>query len=482
MRDDNRYEYNMDVSRTLAQRGAGSMTNMSSSLAQYPQDISLLSPGGMPASYRSNGYPNVNTKGYYYSMATDLTDAYGADGGVDYGLSCPPYQVIHSEPIQMPVAQSYGTWAAARPPKNTTQGSGGGGGSGGAAGLYLDSESAYGAYGTGSNTSLVHRPAVSVAGDSSPYSFSGFAASLPSAGATSSTSGSNGSERLLPTPVSRGVGGGSSAAAASNAYRTDGLPAATSCYASSKPGQSPSAVSGAGNGIQASPTSPLSDITGYASSAYDYATGGAARSSHQQQQHHHHHQHHHAGSSTTDVYASVSTNGGAETIFGDSDRSAGTQGSAVDLSGYTYGAASPAETSSLRRASSGSGLTSRSTADSSSTGSAGYVGSDHGTGAYHHPSSSSSHGPNHHHQQQQQHGHHHHHHQQQQQQHAAAQHHNSSRHGSHHISEQRMVAGSNTTYGAGSNGSHSGAGSGMGSGGLGNTTAASHRPTVATRR
>lgn len=468
MRDDNRYEYNMDVSRTLAQRGAGTMTHMGSSLAQYPQEMPLLGSGGMPTSYRGSGYPNVNTKGYYYSMGTELADAYGADGSVDYGLSCPPYQVISSDPVQMPVASSYGTWPTARP-KSTTQGGAAGGG-----GLYLDSDPGYGSYGPASNTSLVHRPAVSVAGDSSPYSFSGFAASLPSAGASSN-------ERLLPTPVSRAVvaAGGS---------------AAPPCYGASKPGhQSPSGVVvGVGStGIQGSPTSPMSEVTGYASSAYDYATAAAtngARSS-QQQQHHHHH--HHGGSSAADVYASA---GGAETIFGDADRSAGTQGSAVDLSGYTYGAPSPADSSSLRRASSGSGLTSRSTAESSTSSVSFGGGSDGGppppppsslslgqgttttttTGGggggptyQHHSSSASSHAGQVHHGH---HPHHHHHH-----------HHSSPRHGGqHHQQQQRqrgVVVGS-TAYGAGSTSSN-------GIPGGGNTTAAadsSHRPSVATRR
>lgn len=461
MRDDNRYEYNMDVSRTLAQRGAGSMTHMGSSMAQYPQEIPLLGSGGMTSPYRGSGYPNVNTKGYYYSMGADLADAYGADGSVDYGLSCPPYQVISGDPVQMPMASSYGNWPTTRP-KSTTQGGGGGGG-----GLYMDSDSGYGAYGTGPNASLVHRPAVSVA--ESPYSFSGFAASLPSAGASSS-------ERLLPTPVSR--------AAAASTYRSDGLPAGSSCYGSSSSGQSPSVVGA--TGIKGSPTSPVSEVTGYASSAYDYATAPTTNTNtgaRSLQQHHH-------GGSSVDVYASVS-NGGAETIFGDADRSAGTQGSAVDLSGYTYGAPSPADTSSLRRASSGSGLTSRSTAESSTSS---YVGSEGGpppslgqgtTGGGYHHSSSSPHGHLHHQHQQQHGGHHHQHHQQQQQQqyHASAQHHGSPRHGSHHMSDQRMVARS-TAYGAGSTGSN-GAGSGIGGGGVGNTTAAAdstRRPSVATRR
>lgn len=478
MRDDNRYEYNMDVSRTLAQRGAGTMTHMGSSLAQYPQEMPLLGSGGMPTSYRGSGYPNVNTKSYYYSMGTELADAYGADGSVDYGLGCPPYQVISSDPVQMPVASSYGNWPTARP-KSTTQGGAAGGG-----GLYLDSDSGYGSYGPASNTNLVHRPAVSVAGDSSPYSFSGFAASLPSAGASSN-------ERLLPTPVSRAVVAGGSSAN-STAYRADGLSAnaAPSCYGASKSGhQSPSGVVvGVGStGIQGSPTSPISEVTGYASSAYDYATTttNGARSS--QQQHHHHH----GGSSAADVYASA---GGAETIFGDADRSAGTQGSAVDLSGYTYGAPSPADSSSLRRASSGSGLTSRSTAESSTSSVSFGGGSDGGPpppsslslgqgtttggGPYqHHSSSASSHAGQLHH------GHHHHHH------HHHHQHHSSPRHGGqhhhHHISEQQqqqqhqrgVVVGS-TAYGAGSTSSN-------GIPGGGNTTAAadsSHRPSVATRR
>lgn len=421
MRDDNRYEYNMDVSRTLAQRGGAAMAHMSSPMGQYSQDMHLLSSAAIPTSYRGSGYPSVGTKGPIWA---DWADAYGADGGVDYGLSCPPYQVINNDPVHMGV--SYGQWASTR------QKSGGQGGS-----VYVDSDSGYG-YSTGPSTSLVHRPAVSVPGDSVPsaYSFSSIAASLPSTT----------NERLLPTPVSRSLD------ISSANYRADGVSAG---YVA-KPGYGP-AVSGGATG-QTSPTSPISDVTtaaaaaGYASSAYEYATSG--RSS----------QHH--GSSSADTYASASSAGG-ETIFGDSDRGAATQGPAVDLTGYTYNAVSPADTLSMRRASSGSGLTSRSTAESSS--SAGYVGSEgggstnHASGAYHH-SSSTSHG--HH-----PHSHHHHH-------HHATSHHASPRHGSHHLSQQQHAVTGGTAYvEAASAGSITGSGAGS-------TTAAAdgHRTSVASRR
>lgn len=389
MRDDGRgYEYNIDVSRSLAQRGSGSMAHVGTSMAQYPQEM-LLSSGGLPTSYRGNSYGSMGTKGYY-SMGGEWPDAYGADGGVDYGLSCPPYQVINNDMVP-----SYGHWTGARN-KPASQN----------ASAYLDSDAGYG-YSTGSTASLAHRPAVSMAGggDSSAYSMSSMTASLASTG----------NERLLPTPVSRTLG--SSAAG----YRSDGLSNGYSSSArSSHANVLPSGAAGSN-----SPVSPIADVTsaaavaGYASSAYDYATTMRAS------------QHH--GSGSTDAYTTVSS-GGSETIFGDSDRNAATQGSAVDLTGYTYGGGSPADTSSLRRASSGSGLTARSAADSSPSSTGGYVGSDggasaHASGAYH-QSSSSSQGHGHH--QHSSHGHHH----------AAP------RHGSrHHLSQQQHAVNGVTAYG-----------------------------------
>lgn len=403
---------------------------MSSSMTQYPQDMHLLSSGGLPPSYRSSAYPSVGSKGYL-PLGADWTDTYGADAGVDYGLSCPPYQVINSDPVHM--VSSYGHW-----PTITRQK----GGSQGGSGVYMDSDSGY-AYGTGSSTtSLVHRPAPSVPGDSSAYSFAGIAASLPSAS----------NERLLPTPVSRGLG-----SSGTNYRVADGLP--SSGYGASKASHG-SSVSGGATG-QASPVPSLSDVTaaaaaaGYGSSVYEYTTTG--RSSQ-----------HHGSNSSADAYGSVSS-GAGETIFGESDRSAATQGPGVDLTAYTYGAAvSPAETSRMRRASSGSGLTSRPAAEGSSS-SPGYIGNDsgasatHGSGAYHH-SSSSSHGHNHH-------------------QHHAVSQHASPRHGSHHLPQQQHAVTGSTAYGGASSGSGH-AGSGLSGGGVGNTSTVtdSHRASVVSRR
>ncbi|CAN8105622.1 unnamed protein product [Discula destructiva] len=397
MRDDNRgYDYNIDVSRSLAQRGSGSMAHVGASLAQHPLDLHLLSSSGLPASYRGNGYGSMGAKGYY-TMGGEWGDAYAADGGVDYGLDCPPYPVINGDMVS-----GYGHWTGARQ-KIASQSNG----------VYLDSDTGYG-YGSSPTASLVHRPAVSVAGggDSSAYSMSSIAASLASTG----------SERLLPTPVSRTPGSSASG------YRGDGLPA----------GYSSSAKSGHGNVVPsgavgpASPISTIADVTaaaaavaGYASSAYNYAN--TARAS----------QHH--GSGSADAYTAVSS-GGGETIFGDADRNAATQGPAVDLTGYTYGGGSPADTSSVRRASSNSGLTARSVAGSNTSSSAGYVVSDPGTsaahasiGAYHHSSSSHGH-------QQHNHSHHHHHHPHHQQ---TGAHYTAPRHGSHHhLFQQQQQHGS----------------------------------------
>ncbi|ROV96053.1 hypothetical protein VPNG_09158 [Cytospora leucostoma] len=427
LRDDGKYEYNIDISRTLAQRATGTMTpQMSSPMAQYPQEMHLLSSGGIPATYRSSGYPNMGSKGYY-PMGAEWTDSYGADGSVDYALNCPPYQVINGDTA--PIVPSYGHWPSRQK------------GMGQSASVYMEPEANY-PYSNGGTTGLVHRPASSVPGDSSAYSFSSIAASLPSAG----------SERLLPNPaaVSRTVG---SLAAP---YRGDGLPPGYG-----HPKSNHSSVSGS----QPSPTSPV-DVAaaavaaGYANS-YDYATAGRPSGHH--------------GSISADAYGPSST-GGSETIFADSDRSAATQGSVVDLTGYTYGGASPADSSSLRRASAGSGLTSRSTADSTS--STGYAGSDGAsTHDYHHAaaaaatSSSSSHG-----------------HHRSHRHHAASSHIASPRHGSHHLAQQQQqqqlpgahAVSGGTAYGEASGSSNASIGV---TGGVGSTAAAdSHRLSVSSRR
>lgn len=424
MRDDSRsqYDYNMDVSRTLAQRGGASIAHMNSSMGPYSPDLHLLGPGGMSASYRSSGYPGVGAKGYY--VGAEWTDAYGADGGVDYALSCSPYQVISNDAVPA-MGVSYGQWAGARP-KSTSQ----------AGSVYnMDSDSGYG-YGAGANASLVHRPAVSVPGDTSAYSFSSIAASLPTTT----------NERLLPTPVSRALGSSSAT------YRTDALPSAFGAPKSSHG----SSVSGGATG-QTSPVSSVSDVAtaaavvSYAGAAYDYAT--SARSSQ------------HQGGSSADAYTSISS-GTGEAIFGDSDRNAATQGSAVDLTAYTYGGSSPADTSSMRRASPGSGLASRAAADASA-GSAGYVASDAETSTAH--PSASSHGHGHHH-----HNHHPHY-------HHGPSHHASPRHGGHHLSQQQQqhaVTGG-TTYGESSSGA-SAAGVGVGSTAV--AAPNSHRTSIPSRR
>lgn len=419
MREDSRYDYNIDVSRTLAQRSSSSMAHISSSMAQYPQEMHLLSSGAMPPSYRSTGYTNMGTKGYY-SMGADWGDTYGADSAVgDYSLSVPQYQVISSDASN--IVPSYGHWGARQ--KNIGQGGN----------VYVDSESAY-PYSATTGAGLVHRPASSMPAESSAYSFSSIAASLPSAG----------NERHLPNPAAVSRAMSNSCAT----YRIDGLPTG---YGGTK--TSHTSVSGS----QASPASPIADVTaaaaavGYASS-YDYASVG--RPSHQH------------GSNSSDAYGSVST-GSGETIFGEQDRSAASQGSAVDLTGYTYGTASPADASSLRRASSGSGLTTRSTAESSI--STGYAASDGasnlGSGNFHSSSSSHAH-------------HHRHHHGQS--------HHASPRHASHHHTHPHQLPGAHAVTGSTAYGDVSGGGSSSSNGISGSVsgTAAtdSHRPSISSRR
>lgn len=394
----------MEFARSMAEHSHVSMAqtqahgHMTPSMGQYPQDTHLVSPGAVPASYRTaNGYTSTtNPRGYY--PGPEWTDAYGADGSVDYGMNVSQYQVINDAPVHMSV--SYGEWA--QPRQRST-----GGQSSSSSSVYLDPDAAGYVYGAGSTTNLVHRPAVPVAGDTSAYSFSSIAASLP---ATTH-------ERLLPTPISRALGSSSS----SSSYRPGDTLA--SLYFATKSGHGSSAPGG-GTG-QTSPVSPISEaaaaaaVVSYAGAAYDYAN--SARSS----------QHHGGGGgggSAADAYATVPP-AADETIFGDSERNAAAQGSAVDLATYAYagGGDSPADSSSMRRgSSSGSGLTPRSAGggdnnnnssnnNGSGAGSAGYGGpTERGTSSAHAPA---SHGSGSHSQQQQQqpsssslktHGHHHH--------------------------------------------------------------------------
>ncbi|PSR83937.1 hypothetical protein BD289DRAFT_275522 [Coniella lustricola] len=356
LRDDNRFDYNMDISRALVQRGT--VAQMATPVAQYSQDTHMLGPGGLASSYRGSAYSGIGTKGYY-QMGSEWPETYGSeDASVDYGLGYSQYQVLNSDPVHM--ISHYGHWSAARQQK---------GSSGQGSNVYLETDSAY-AYGAGHSTaSLAHRPASSMPTDSSAYSFSSIAASLPPTG----------SERLLPTPVSQ-----TTPATSGTSSRVDGLPSAYNITKASHG----LTVSGGTLG-QASPVTSLSDVTaavavvGYAGSVYDYTATTRRSPPHQV-------------GAAADAYAAAASDPNG-VIFGDSDRNAATQGSAIDISGYGYGGASPTETSSLRRTSSASGLTSRSAVESSS-GSTGYCGTDstaststHNAGPYRH-SSSSSHG------------------------------------------------------------------------------------------
>ncbi|KAJ9145050.1 hypothetical protein NKR23_g5509 [Pleurostoma richardsiae] len=308
IRESGDYAYNIEAARPFAHRGSVGQLG-SSSISQYGQD---LGSGEMLASYRAGQAYAYNGKQYYSGMAS-WNGSYGDDGGcgsgggVDYSLNYSSYPVLNHDPGHMVPYHHH--WPAGSRSKSASSS------------VYVDPDAGY-PYGAG-NASLVHRPAaVPSGGDARNFSLSSVAASLPSSSA----------DRLLPTPTASRAAP-SSLSTAGSAYRTDGLP--------------PYAPPAKPAGPQISPTSPASDVaTAYAGSfegqpLASYAGAGATVSGQTGRASH--------GSSSSASTFSVDTGGDA--IFGEQERSVGSQGSAVDLTGYTYGMETA---SSLRRISSGS--------------------------------------------------------------------------------------------------------------------------------
>ncbi|KAK3326892.1 hypothetical protein B0H66DRAFT_472031 [Apodospora peruviana] len=166
------FAYSVGDARIYANRA-----QMASGMS-YGQDLPNLSSSDVVASYRGQGstFPYTASKSYYPascpSYGTPYTDEF------DYSLGSPQTILNH---VQDQVTMMPGHWSS-RSKQSTADTAYGN--------MLLASDPS--SYGYG-GTSLVHRPAVNT--DSTNFSFSGVAASLPST--TSS------SERLLPIPAAR---------------------------------------------------------------------------------------------------------------------------------------------------------------------------------------------------------------------------------------------------------------------------------------
>ncbi|KAK1974340.1 hypothetical protein LZ30DRAFT_740769 [Colletotrichum cereale] len=294
----------------------------------------------------SVGYSSYGGGGKYYPSAATMPSwsshpGYSDDGtgAVDYGAATMAY----SYPYQSHDPGYYYRMSAKAAAANAAE-------------LYVNADAApgYGYGGGGGAASLVHRPAAAASSEGSNFSLSTVAASLPHA--------SSGGDRLLPNPASRLPN------ANVLAYRTDGGGSGTSAHegaASSSTKSSGSPVS------QTSPTSAPSEVT-TSYSASSVACSGAYETSpvtaypppahtlpsmapHQ----HQNHPQHHRVANVADMagYPPPSTAGSGDSIFGASDASLRTHGSASELSyKYTDGSSAGRRGSSGGTAGSGGSL------------------------------------------------------------------------------------------------------------------------------
>ncbi|KAK4151864.1 hypothetical protein C8A00DRAFT_45002 [Chaetomidium leptoderma] len=241
----------------------------------FTQDLPTLgSSSDVLSSYRGgSAYPYTPaTKAYYPAM-----HAYGTPYSDDFefGLGVPSLPVMNPEPVGILPGQ----WAGARakPPSYSSS-------------MYMDTctDGSYSSYNSG--TSLLHRAPHSANSDSPNFSFSGVAASLP-------LSSTPGPDRLLPNPAGR------SSILPYPAPIKPSAPASTSA------------------------TTTLADVATAATYAGGFDTPGLSFSS--------------ATSSSLSSHPSSSsrsnsdTYSGAESIFGEQERSLQSQGPSFDMGGYT---------------------------------------------------------------------------------------------------------------------------------------------------
>jgi hypothetical protein len=337
----------MEAGRAFATR-TPSLSHLNSVVAATghyatgPEIPSLGANGEMLATYRPGATYSYGGKSYYAGVAAGWSEG---GGGVEYPIEYSQYPLVshHDTSHGLPYPQH---WSSSRSKHSSASGSS----SSAAASMYVDADSAYTAY--GGNTTLVHRPAAPASEAHNNFSFSSMSASLPSAGP----------DRLLPTPtVSRSVGG---AALASSGYRGGDALAAYATVTPAKSTDSASSVSS-----QSTASSSVTEVAAAGYAASFYGSG-------------HHHGRSSQASSSGGAYA---TGSGEESIFGEEAQIAGRQGSAVDLSGYTYGSST---SGGLRRSPSGSVLVSRLSSSTEMGGSSsghGYLSPESTHGAHHSP-------------------------------------------------------------------------------------------------
>ncbi len=265
-----------------------------------PHYGSEMGSGEMMGPYRGGGVYQYGNKPYYPNVPA-CYNGYGEEG-VDYSLNCTSYPVLNHDPNHMVPYH----WTSR--PKQTPP-----------AGVYADPEPAY-SYGNTSN--LVHRPAVS---NESPGFIPSYSSPLPASN----------NDRQLPTPVSRSLP--SSTGPASGPYRSDGPPppykaASTAVPVTTPPATSMPDVTVAGYANSTVHTAPADDppLAGYPPAVTTLP------------------------SQSRPTYAPVEVYSPAEAIFSEQERGIGTQGSSVEIAGYTYGSTS---SSAVRRPSSSSGPT-----------------------------------------------------------------------------------------------------------------------------
>lgn len=342
--------YSLGEARIYASRAAVN-TNL-----PYGQDLPTLSSPDVVASYRGASYPSYPaSKPYYPAYGGPYADEF------DYGLGVSSQSVIGQDGCMQPLMPTGGHWGshAASHHSRIKAPSAAHAESGYGTMMLTTDPSPYGhAYATASTGhNLVHRAqatAHAVSSEPNNFSFTGVAASLPSAASTIP-------ERLLPNPLQLG--------------RSSTLP---------YPGPHGSLKTPAAVSTTPTPTATLADVAEAASYAgsFDSASGLPYASSTS----------HHNNSSVTrslssDNYSTGPSSsgeghersgggggggGGGESIFGEQVRSLQSQGSGFDLNTYT---AEP------RRASTSSGGHSGAALSNGQT----YVPSDGGIHEVHHP-------------------------------------------------------------------------------------------------
>ncbi|KXX73965.1 hypothetical protein MMYC01_209688 [Madurella mycetomatis] len=258
------FNYNIGDARLYASRtpaGTG---------LQYTHDLPTLGSSDVLGSYRGGStYPYTPaTKAYYPAMP-----AYGAPYADEFEFSIAVSQpVLGHEPVGMLPGQ-WNSGARAKPPSFS--------------GMYMDTDGSYSAY---SSPSLVPRASHTTGSDSSNFSFSGVAASLPLPSAPAS-------DRLLPNPTAR----------------SSTLPYPASAKAPPTP--------------PTSTTSTLVDVAATVAYTSGFDTPGLPYSSQS------------TTSSLASQHSSSRANSGgytvAETVFGEQERGIQSQGPAFDMTTYT---------------------------------------------------------------------------------------------------------------------------------------------------